>query len=196
MKGVAIKYSDEELQWISDNRTMTISDMHETFIKTFSRSDVTSVNLHSLRKRKGWKTGRSGQFKKGNVPAANARPKGPNSSSFKKGRKPHTWKPIGTERLTKEGYLQRKVTDTGSTKDDYVEVHRIAWEELNGPIPKGSIIIFKDGDRLNCDPDNLMMISRAEHCVINKMGLGKAPADMKETVQLIAQLRIKSTAAV
>lgn len=192
MKGKAIAYTESELQWVSKNRTLAISDLHQAFCKQFDRIDVSSNNLHSLRKRKGWKTGRTGQYVKGNIPHPNAKPKGPNKTSFKKGQKPRNWQPIGNERLTKEGYLQRKIADTGSTKDDYVEVHRLAWEENNGPIPKGNIIIFKDGDRLNCKLENLMMITRAENAVINKMGLGRAPAEMKKTVQLIAQLRMKA----
>lgn len=192
MRGRSIKYSEAELQWVSENRTMAISDLHLEFCKAFDRDDITASNLHSLRKRKGWKTGRTGQFKKGNIPHPNAKPKGPNKTSFRKGNKSHTWAPIGTERITKDGYIERKTTDTGVTRNDYTGVHRLNWEVANGPIPNGNIIIFKDGDRLNCEPENLMMITRAENCVINKMGLGKAPADMKKTVQLIAQLRMKA----
>jgi len=32
---------------------------------------------------------------------------------FQPGSKPHNWKPVGTYRLSKDGTLQRKVTDTG-----------------------------------------------------------------------------------
>lgn len=81
---------------------------------------------------------------------------------FKPGRRPHTWTPIGTERLSKEGYLERKITDTGVTRKDYVQVHRLVWEEHNGPIPEGHTIVFRDKDKTNRDPDNLECISRAD----------------------------------
>lgn len=81
---------------------------------------------------------------------------------FKPGRRPHTWTPIGTERLSKEGYLERKIADTGVTRKDYVPVHRLVYEEHNGPIPEGHTIVFRDKDKTNRDPGNLECISRAD----------------------------------
>lgn len=40
---------------------------------------------------------------------------------------------------------------------------RVAYEETFGPIPKEYVIIHKDGDRYNDDPNNLEAISRAEN---------------------------------
>jgi hypothetical protein len=37
------------------------------------------------------------------------------------------------------------------------------WENLYGPIPKDKIIVARDGDTLNCDPSNWMMVDRATH---------------------------------
>lgn len=42
-------------------------------------------------------------------------------------------------------------------------LHRHTWEQHNGPIPKGHVISFKDGDSLNCDIDNLEMIAHREY---------------------------------
>lgn len=44
---------------------------------------------------------------------------------------------------------------------------RHVWEQSNGPVPKGLIIVHLDGDTLNDDPANLAAMSRAEafrHC--------------------------------
>lgn len=81
---------------------------------------------------------------------------------FQPGMKPHTWTPIGTERISKDGYLERKISDTGITRHDYVPVHRLVWVEHNGPIPTGHAIAFKDGDKTNVDPGNLECLTRAE----------------------------------
>ncbi len=40
---------------------------------------------------------------------------------------------------------------------------RVSYEETFGPIPKGYVIVHKDGDRYNDDPNNLEAISRAEN---------------------------------
>lgn len=83
---------------------------------------------------------------------------------FKKGDKPsNTWRPIGAERTSKDGILYRKVADTGIKRDDWKAVHVLVWEEHNGPLPDGHIVIFKDGNRENFEPENLMALTRAEN---------------------------------
>lgn len=85
-------------------------------------------------------------------------------TQFKKGDKPsNTWRPIGAERISKDGILYRKVADTGVKKEDWRAVQVVIWEEHNGPLPDGHIVIFKDGDRENFDPDNLLAMTRADN---------------------------------
>jgi len=81
---------------------------------------------------------------------------------FKPGQKPHTWRPIGTERLTKEGYLERKVRDTCVTKNDYKPVHHIVWEEAGREIPPGHVLAFKDGNKRNFALENLELLTRKQ----------------------------------
>lgn len=81
---------------------------------------------------------------------------------FKPGQKPHTWRPIGTERLTKEGYLERKVRDTCVTKNDYKPVHHIVWEEAGREIPPGHVLSFKDGNKRNFAIENLELLTRKQ----------------------------------
>ena len=81
---------------------------------------------------------------------------------FKQGQKPHTWRPIGTERLTKEGYLERKVMDTCVTKNDYKPVHHIVWEEAGREIPPGHVLAFKDGNKRNFALENLELLTRKQ----------------------------------
>ncbi len=58
------------------------------------------------------------RFKKGNTPW-NCGMKGlpargrSSETQFKKGQKPHTWLPVGSTRVSADGYLQRKISDTG-----------------------------------------------------------------------------------
>lgn len=84
-------------------------------------------------------------------------------TQFKLGEKPsNSWRPVGAERTSKNGILYRKVSDTGVKKDDWRAVQVLVWEQHNGPLPNGRIVIFKDGNRENFDPDNLEAITRAE----------------------------------
>ncbi len=81
---------------------------------------------------------------------------------FKKGQKSHTWNPIGHERISKDGYLERKMADTGVTRRDYVAVHRLVWIQAGNTIPPGHIVVFKDGNKSNLSLSNLECISRQE----------------------------------
>lgn len=119
-----------------------------------------------LRKSNQHMLSRPGTFKKGDE-AWNKGKKGLDlggqAGHFKPGHCPTNWMPIGSERVTKGGILERKVTDTGCTRRDYRSVHSLVWEEHHGPIPAGHIVIFADGDRRHFAPSNLVLITRAEN---------------------------------
>lgn len=102
---------------------------------------------------------------------------------FKKGMKPHTWQPIGTERFSKDGYLQRKVADTGEKLKDWVYVHIFLWQEHHKKdLPKGHAIVFKDGDKTNIVIENLECLSRAE--LMKRNSVHNLPKELAELVQL------------
>lgn len=91
---------------------------------------------------------------------------------FKAGRSPEearNYLPIGSLRVTKDGYLERKFTDDQSLMPTrrWVAVHRIVWEKAHGPIPKGHMVVFKPGVRTIVEAeitaDRLECISRAEN---------------------------------
>lgn len=71
-------------------------------------------------------------------------------------------KPIGFERLSKEGYLQRKVNNDLPFNRRWKFVHVILWEEANGPVPAGHMLAFINGDRTDIRLDNLQLITRRE----------------------------------
>lgn len=86
-------------------------------------------------------------------------------TQFKGGRRgmaAYNWLPIGSERVSKDGYLQRKMTDTGVTCRDFVAVHWIIWHEAGHTVPAGHALIFKDGNKKNITLENLELITRAD----------------------------------
>ena len=107
---------------------------------------------------------------------------GMEATQFKKGAKPHTWKPIGTERYSKEGYLQRKVTDTGYPPRDWVGVHILLWREHHGEIPSAHIIKFKDGNKQNIAIENLECISQADN--MRRNSFHNYPKEVAQLIQL------------
>ena len=91
-------------------------------------------------------------------------------TQFKKGLPPEkalNYRPIGSLRIL-DGYLQRKITDDPALYPSrrWVAVHRLVWEEVNGPMPKGYVVVFKPG-MASTDPDEITidrveLITRAE----------------------------------
>jgi hypothetical protein len=68
-------------------------------------------------------------------------------------------------------------------------------EQLHGPIPPGFCVAIRDGDPLNCDPDNLMLISRPELLLLNKRKYMKTPAELKPSVLALSKLELKISEA-
>ena len=107
---------------------------------------------------------------------------------FKKGSRPHNWKPIGSTR-DHVGYLERKFQDTGSTIRDYQPVHQLVWIEHHGPIPEDHCIVFKDGNRRNFDLENLECVSRKE--LMRRNSVCNYPPDLASSIRLLAAFKRK-----
>lgn len=182
MKGRWIEYSEAELIFIELNCTLTRADLTAQFNKAFGR-DLSVANIASLCKRNGWLTGRDGQYKKGNVPHPNARLKGPNSTSFKKGSVPANVRPMFSERKTKDGYIEMKVPErnphTGA-ETRFRFKHVWVWEKANGPVPESHAVVFKDGDRQNCELNNLECVHRR---VLQSMNKNFKPSDYPKEIR-------------
>ena len=202
-KGRHLKYSDAEVAWLRDHSTMEVNAWCAAFRAVFGREDVTPAKLHSMRKRMGWKTGRTGQFEKGAVPPNKGKkcPPGvggrhPNAraTQFRKGQISHNYRGPGHESIGDDDYVWI-VTDepnpwTGAATWRRHK-HRFLWEEKNGPVPEGMVLKCLDGDRLNTDPDNWEAMPRGLLPRLNgKSGrdYDHAPDELKPTIMAVAKL--------
>jgi hypothetical protein len=199
MKGSAIRYSEEELAWIEERAHLPRRVLHAAFLYVFLRDDVSQANLTSLCKRRGWLTGRTGRFEPGVASWSAGKKVGPRGRSVetqfkkgdRKGRANHLWKPVGTERVAKDGYVERKVHDGLPMQSRWRGVHLIRWEEANGPVPKGHALKCLDGDRGNTDPSNWIAVPRA---ILPRLAgrwarsFDDAPDEIKPTLLAIAKL--------
>lgn len=203
MKGAQIPYSVAELAWIRERSTDPRPATHAAFCSRFERADVSLQNLNALCKRKGWLTGRTGCFAPGTAPPNKGKtmPYNANSAATRfqpgsrTGRAEALYKPIGTERLTKDGYRQRKMHDDMPMHTRWQLVQRVEWEAVNGPIPDGYALKCLNGDRKDCRPSNWEAVPRG---VLSRLNEGRhrtqiaydaAPAELKPTVMAIAKLK-------
>lgn len=145
-------------------------------------------NGRDCRFNKGWEPT---QFKKGHLPANKGRKgiDGWGPTQFKKGHRPFNYKPVGTERINGDGYVDIKIADPNKWRAK----HLLIWEEANGPVPKGHAVLFGDGNRSNIDLNNLILVSRKELAVLNHKRLIHDDAELTKSGILIAKLLLKSS---
>lgn len=190
MRAPIHKYTDEQREFVRDNiKGRTRKEMTEMFNQHFN-TDLKVTQITSFIKRNGFISGLDGRFEKGQY-AWNKGMKGLNLGGekgwFEKGQTPHNYQALGSERVNSEGYTDIKVADPNVWK----QKHRIIWEKANGPIPKGHVVIFGDGDRRNFELDNLILISRRQLSFMNKKGLIQNDADLTKTGIIIADIYSK-----
>ena len=142
-------------------------------------------------------TGRTGKFQKGHaahnkgVPMKKEVYEKAKVTMFKKGNIPPNYRPVGSERITKDGYIEVKVAD----KSRWNLKHRVVWEQHNGPVPRGHTIIFLDGDKKNCDITNLKLIRRRELLIMNRYNIHGENAETMEMAVNLAKLIDSTTRA-
>lgn len=108
---------------------------------------------------------------------------------FKTGQAPVNWKPVGSERLNVDGYLEIKTEEPRK----WELKHRVVYREHFGEIPKGHALVFNNRDRTDCRPENLMLVTRGQLAVLNKRGLLQGDAELNKTAVLIADVVMAMT---
>jgi hypothetical protein len=122
-----------------------------------------------------------GSFRPGHVPA--------NKGKTHPGRQGN-YRPVGSER-TDGGYIVVKVSDRNNRyHKNWRRKHDIIWEKAHGKIPRGHKVIFADGDKLNFDLDNLVLVSSGELVVMNRCNLISADRDLTLAGKTIADLKM------
>ena len=102
------------------------------------------------------------------------------ATRFRKGHIPKNHKPVGYERITRDGYIEVKTAEPNV----FEPKHRLVWVEYNGEIPSGYNIQFKDGNRQNASIENLYMISRSEQLKNENSMYARYPEDVQYLIKL------------
>lgn len=183
-----MKYTEEMVRYIENNITgISYKVLTEQFNERFGMN-ITVQAMRSLARRKELTNGINGQFQKGNTPHNKGCKgkcyQGCEKTWFKKGNKPPQFQGIWTEKETKEGYIKIKIDN----KNTWKLKHRYVWEKEHGKIPSNHAIIFLDGDKTNCNIENLKLVSRSELCIMNKNKLLTDSPEINNTVTVLVKL--------
>lgn len=198
------RYPKGMYEFIRDNSWgVSSKEMAEMVNEKFGTS-LTQSGMKQFRRRHGIKSGVTGWYQKGRAPGTKGKTieeickhdpeklARVRSAQFKKGDRPMNEMPVGTIVTNSQGYLIRKKQMEGGQWDRWEFLHRAVWEEHNGPVPEGMIVIFKDGNRQNCDLGNLMLVSRGELVTMAKKGYRFEDPDLTEAAAGMVRLMIKA----
>lgn len=169
--------------------------LRETFDK-----HITEQMVRHYRQKHGLKSGLTGRWEKGHEtfnkdmkqteymsPEAIERTK---ATQFKPGNVPKKYRPLGSIYIDKDGYKLIKVREDGKRRcDNWKPLNRVIWEQNFGPIPEGMVVAYKDGNRENDSPDNLMLITRGENMTLNKLDLRSTVPEITETGLTIVRIK-------
>jgi hypothetical protein len=149
------------------------------------------VYLRSTQFPEGYLGGKATQFQKGQAPPNKGQKMSKDlyekveKTMFKKGNKPMNTQPIGTIHQRKDTggkmYLYIKLADS-----KWQLLNRYTWEMHNGPIPKGMVVVYKDGNYLNNDINNLLMITKKENMARNT--IQRLPKELQQVMRLKCKL--------
>jgi len=184
-----MKYEKEHIEFIKAHQGASAREMAELFTNHFN-IPVTKNQMNGVMYRNNIKSGKNWNFEKGNIPHNKGKKMSKElyekckPTMFKKGHIPKNHREIGSERITKDGYTQIKITES----DGWKLKHRLVYEEHYGEIPVGYSILFCDGNKQNCDIDNLILVSRSELLILNRNKLIKNDSSLTRTGVNIAKL--------
>ena len=182
-------WSKEEKEYISEIAFgHNVKEIQKMMNEKFNY-DYTKAQIKGALSRYKLKTGFDGRFAKGHTPM-NKGTKGmskANKTSFKKGHTPLNYRPIGSERINVDGYVEIKIADPNVWKLK----HRVIWEQHYGPIPNHQPIIFLDRNKSNLDINNLAMVTNRQLLFLNGNKLIKSDAELTKTGINIAKIKEK-----
>ena len=173
------RYTKEELDYI---RKIAPGRHYHEIVEMFNRKFEFQINVKKLKetlRNHKISTGLTGRFEKGITPHNKGKkfPGTGNKTTFRKGATPHNKMKVGEDAVTTDGYVKTKIAEPNV----WEYKHKLIWKEKNGPIPEGHSVIFADGNRMNLDIDNLLLVSKAELLMLNRRRLISGDSELTKT---------------
>ena len=178
----------EQAEFVKENvKGVSNADLAQMVNERFGLN-LTAKQMNTYKKNHKLKSGLDGRFKPGSVPHNKGKNIGGyEPTQFKKGHKPANHRPVGSERVNVDGYVELKIAEPNK----WILKHKHIWQLENGPMPKGHAIIFGDGDKRNFDIDNLLLVTRKQLLIMNQQRLIQNSAELTKTGVIIADLHSK-----
>lgn len=161
------------------------------------KTNHTAREVEGYKNRNHLRSGIDSTFKKGNIPnnkgkkwsgfLTEEQQEKARRTCYKKGNIPKQHRAVGSERINTAGYIEVKVAEPRTWR----KKHNIVYEEAYGKIPKGMKVIFADGNKLNINLDNLLLVTDSELLQMNKNKLIKEDGDLTKSGLVLTKLMNK-----
>lgn len=162
-------FSEEEKNFIKNNaKSKTINELTILINNKFNKN----FGINQIRNFKKSKKIKSGV-----------------DTKFQKLTKPHNYKPLFSEFINSDGYVEIKIAEPNK----WQLKHRYIYEQKFGKIKDGYSVIFADGDRTNFDIGNLLCVKVKDKLVMKNQHLFYKDAELTRTGSLIAKLVNKTS---
>ncbi len=186
-KGIKMRrYTQQERGFLRSHvRGRSYAELAALFNSHFSPA-ITQAQVKSFCANNKLRNGRDTRLKPGHT-TWNKGLQGVNgfsSTRFKKGNRPQTWRPVGSERINREGLIEVKVAEPRTWRPK----QRVLWEAANGPLPSGHVVLFADRNTRNFTLENLVAVPRKELLMLNKFDLIKTDTELTKTGTAVAKL--------
>jgi hypothetical protein len=187
---MAHRYTPEQIVFLTEKvKGQSNTELIAMFNAHF-KVNLSPSQIRAFKKNRGLSSGFDGRFKPGHTPF-NKGKKGLNiggkETQFKKGNKPLNYRPVGSERVNVDGYVEIKISDPGKWRLK----HAVIWEEVHGPISKGNCLILLDSNKLNVSLENLQLITRNQLARLNQNHLISNNAELTKTGIIVADIYCK-----
>ena len=180
--------SDEIIKYMRENAEGKSNiELTEIVNKRFN-TDFSVEQIKGIKSRKKISSGLTGRFQKGNIPWNKSKKgwyaTGTEKTRFKTGNIPSNHREVGSERITKDGYIEVKVEEPNKWRLKHI----VVYEQQHGVVPKGYAVIFLDGDKKNTDISNLKLVTRSELLIMNRHNLFTRDSKLNDAATNIAKL--------
>ena len=177
------RYANDQTSDIAEQLGLTIQKVYTKASKLGLKKSAEFLTSYKSGRADG-KRGHSTRFRPGQTVWNKGKKIGSKGrmveTQFKKGLVPANVLPVGHIRINTDGYKDIKVAPGPR---NWVQLHRYNWKQVHGEYPpKGMTLVFRDGNKLNCEPENLELISRQD--LMKRNSFHKYGPEIASLVQL------------
>ena len=185
------KYSKEMSDWLKKHAIgRPYKDIAADFNKLFN-TDISHKAIMQKCHNLGLFNGLTGgRFTKGHIPVNKGKKVSEytyrkiKKTMFKPGHTPANHRPVGSERISTDGYTYIKTAEPNK----WMAKHVFVWEQHFNQLNKNEALVFLDGNRQNCAITNLYKITRSELARLNQNHLLTDIPELNKSALRIAQL--------